>query len=333
MKCDKCSNKSVITLGYGPHYFCKNHFLEFFEKRVRKNLRVNELIKKNEKILIGVSGGKDSLVCLYLIHKIMGKLIDLNALMIDEGIPGYREKAIKKGINLCKKLNVPFTVVSLKNETGYAMNEIKEKIDLNPELGSTCSFCGVLRREILNSKAKELNADKLVTGHNLDDETQSIAMNLFEADINRLARLGPITGEKKFKEFIPRIKPLYDSPEKEIIAFANFQGIDYYKEECCPYSWMAKRNSYRKILNELEEEFPGTKYSLLSSFKQLKPLLAKRIQKTKAGKCIKCGAVTNQKLCGSCRLIEKLNNVKGNSKKKPKKEKQLTCSATKKWNS
>ncbi|MBN2127252.1 MAG: TIGR00269 family protein [Candidatus Diapherotrites archaeon] len=332
MKCDKCSENSVITLSYGPHYFCKNHFLEFFEKRVRKNIRVNELIKKGDKVIIGVSGGKDSLCALYLIQKIMGKLIELHALMIDEGIPNYREKAIQKGIELCEKLNVSYSIISLKNESGYSMKEIKEKIDLNPELGSTCSFCGVLRREILNSKSKKMNASKLATGHNLDDETQSIAMNLFEADINRLARLGAKTGEKEFKEFIPRIKPLYDSPEKEIIAFMNFQGIDYYKDECCPYSWMAKRNSYRKMLNELEDEFPGTKYSLLSSFKQLKPLLAKRNQKITA-KCIKCGSITNQELCGSCRLIEKLNKAKGNSKKKPKKEKKLTCISTKKWNS
>ncbi len=331
MNCDKCSKKSVITLPYGPHRFCKKHFLEFFEKRVRKNIRLNELIKKNDKILVGVSGGKDSLVTLYLIHKIMGNLIDLQAIMIDEGIPGYREKSIKKGIKLCEKLNIPYEIVFLKKEIGYSMEDVKKKIDSNPELGSTCSFCGVFRREILNSKAKKMNATKLATGHNLDDETQSIAMNLFDANIKQLARLGPITGEQEFKEFVPRIKILYDSPEREIIAYANLIGIDYY-ENNCPYSWMAKRNSYRKILNELEDEFPGTKYSLLSSFKQLKPLLTKN-KKIKVKKCIQCGNITNQTLCSKCRLIKKLGEAKGNSNKKPKKIKKITSIATKKWNS
>ncbi|MFH1588004.1 MAG: TIGR00269 family protein [Candidatus Diapherotrites archaeon] len=331
MKCNKCSQESIISLPYGPHHFCKNHFLEFFEKKVRKTIRVNKLINAGDKVLVGVSGGKDSACVLYLVNKIFGKTINLNALLIDEGIQGYRDKAVKKGIELCKELKVNYKVISLKKEIGYSMDEIIKKIKSDPGLGSSCSFCGVFRREILNKKALEMNADKVVTGHNLDDETQSIAMNLFDGDVSRLARLGPSTGIKKLKGFVERIKPLYESPERETNAFIKFLNLPHYQEECCPYSWMAKRNSYRKIINELEEGFPGTKYSLLSSFKQLKPLLQKKFNsKEKAKKC-RCGSITMQELCGACKLKEKLMNSKPTGKK-PKEKKKLTCSATKKWN-
>src|SRR3989344_7824805 len=89
-KCDKCDSQSKIILPYGPHRFCAEHFSNFFEDRVRKTIRTNELIKYGEKIAIGVSGGKDSMVTLHLLNKLYGNQAKIEAIMIDEGIPGYR---------------------------------------------------------------------------------------------------------------------------------------------------------------------------------------------------------------------------------------------------
>ena len=92
-KCDRCEKKSVIELLYGPHWLCKEHFLHFFEKRVKKTCRANKLVSPGEKILVAYSGGKDSAVTLYLINKIFGGRNEIQALLIDEGIEGYRDKA------------------------------------------------------------------------------------------------------------------------------------------------------------------------------------------------------------------------------------------------
>lgn len=333
-KCDLCEKETKIRIPYGPHRFCAEHFNAFFENRVRKNLRTNKLIKYGEKVGVGVSGGKDSMVTLHLLHKIYGKRIHLEAILIDEGIKGYRDRSMQIGIDYCEANEIPYHTVSFKSEFGIEMTDVMKKIHEDEKLGSTCSFCGVFRRHFLNSKAKEIQADKLATGHNLDDEVQSIAMSLFRNDFARLARLGEEAGSRKYEEFVPRIKPLYDTPEKEIIAYAAFNGIEHYSEECCPYSWMAMRNQYRKMLNELEDSIPGSKYSILASFRNLKPLLQQH-QKENASEtmhCKKCGNLANAEICSVCSQLERITKVSKivqTESKSLKKKNSLTCVETK----
>jgi len=324
-RCDRCGEPAKIFIGYGPHRFCKEHFNHFFEKRVRKTIRMNQLIKYGEKICVGVSGGKDSMVTLDLLYKIYGKQIRLEAVLIDEGIKGYRDKSMQIGIDYCKKNGIPYHTVSFESEFGLNMEGVMKKIHADQKLGSTCSFCGVFRRHFLNKKARELGADKLATGHNLDDEVQSIAMNLFNNNLTTLARLGEIASSLKDKGFVPRIKPLYDTPEKEIIAYAAFNGIEHYSEECCPYSWMANRNLYRKLLNELEEHSPGTKHSLLATFRELKPiLLEKEMQKPREPM-----KEINGLEPGVFKQLEKLRKAGSSKTSGIKKDKTLTCAETK----
>lgn len=315
-KCNKCPKDAKITLPYGPHKYCAEHFSEFFQSRVRKTIRMNRLVKYGEKIAVGVSGGKDSMVTLHLLSSIFGKsaMNKIEAIMVDEGIEGYRQKAIDIAANYCRANAIPFHIVKVKDAFGTSMDGVMAKFS-KKEAGSACSFCGVFRRQLLNSKALEIKADKLATGHNLDDECQSIAMSLFGNDLARLSRLGEIAGGRKAKGFVPRIKPLYEIPEKEIIAYALFNGIGFYGDECCPYSWMAKRNQYRKALNGLEDSMPGTKFSILASFRSLKPLLAKAKAKP-IEECSLCGSPSNSSICATCRQLGKIAKLQGNDSAK-----------------
>jgi len=292
-KCDKCGTDAKIHLGYGPHDYCAECFMRFFEHRVRKTIRVNNLVKAGNRVLVGVSGGKDSLVTLFLLNKIFGPSISIEALMIDEGIPGYREKALKIAKQHCTNWNIPFTVVSHKEEFGKTTSDIFHAIGADNAKESACAYCGPMRREILNKYARAGNFDRLATGHNLDDECQSILMNVFDNDVKRMQRLGPIAGRdgKGFEQqrgsaiadsapnqpdgtgsMVPRIKPLYLSPEREVIAFAAFAGIESYSEECCPFSWQAKRNAFRETLNGMEEKFPGSKFKIIGFLEGFKKM-------------------------------------------------------------
>lgn len=302
-KCERCNRKSAIELPYGPHFFCRDHFIHFFEKRVRKTCRVNSLIIPGEKLLVACSGGKDSTVALYLMKKIFGKTNEVEALLIDEGIPGYRDKALGFAEANCEKWDVPFTRVSFVEEFGFSMVEVMRKTGMAKKIGSTCAFCGVLRRRMMNSYAKKLGAGKLVTGHNLDDEVQSILMNVCNADLRRLARLGPVAGVASVKGLVPRIKPLWECPEIEIVAFAHYCGIKHYEEQCCPFKWQAKRNTYRAILNHLESQLPGTMYSTLSFLKRLKQIILKNKETIDIKACSECGEPSSQRLCAVCKKI------------------------------
>lgn len=307
-KCVKCSKKAVINLAYGQHRFCAEHFNEFFEKRIRKTLRKYRLIKSGEKIAVGVSGGKDSMVVLHMLNKTLRKGNEITAIMVDEGIPKYRDVAIKLAVEECEKIDVAYEIVSFEKMYGLTNIEIMKKISKDKSLGSSCAFCGVLRRDALNKTALKINADKIATGHNLDDEAQSILMNFFDNDWKRMSRIGAISNSKKLKEFVPRIKPLYETPEEEIILYAEMNEINYYKGKCCPFRWMAKRNKFRNMLNDFETKFPGTKYSILQSLETIKPNIQNLNKKSELKKCKKCGNPSSSDLCQVCRQIAKIKN-------------------------
>jgi len=301
VKCDKCNEKAKFFLGYGPHNYCNTHFNSFFEKRFKKTIRKYELLKKGDVVVIGVSGGKDSMVLLYLMHKFYSKEQQIKALLIDEGIPKYRDKAIKTAVKEIKKKQIEFKIISFKEKLGKEMIDVMKKTGRKKLIGSTCSFCGPFRRKLLNDGAIELNATKIATGHNLDDEIQSITMNFFDNDLTRMSRLGPIT--KGSEKLVRRIKPFYLTPEKEIVAFASLNKINYFSEQCCPFSWQAKRNEFRSMLNTMENKFPGTFYSILSTFENIKPLIK---NKEKEKHCKKCGASSSKEVCSSCIKLSKL---------------------------
>ncbi|MEM4663096.1 MAG: TIGR00269 family protein [Candidatus Diapherotrites archaeon] len=306
-KCLKCNSNAKVLLPYGPQKFCEKHFVQLIEKRFRRTVRKYSLIKKDEHLVVAVSGGKDSAVLLYLTKKYFGKSNNITALLIDEGISGYRDKALRVAIRNCKSWGIPFKYVRFIDEFGFTMNKIKkrmEKTKLN--FGSPCSICGTLRRNIMNKYAKILGADKLLTGHNLDDELQSILMNACDNDFLRFFRSGPVSGVKPISGFVQRVKPICEIPEVEIFLYAGYAGIDFYSGSCCPFREHAKRNTYRKLLNELERSHPGTKFSLWNFYIKLREkfLTTRTISDFELNYCQKCGEPSAGTLCDACKKIE-----------------------------
>jgi uncharacterized protein (TIGR00269 family) len=280
---------------------CRDHFIEYFEKRVKKDIKKQGKTEKNSKIAIAVSGGKDSTVTLNIINDIFSKRtnIDLYCITVDEGICGYRDVSLNFVKRNCKKLGIDHYVISFKDTIGKTMDEITLMRD---ELGE-CSYCGVFRRLCLNKKSKELEIDKLVTGHNLDDMAQSILMNFVNGDMQKLARLGP---HKKIQPgLVPRMLPLRSIPEKEVALYAIIKNIEFHDAEC-PYSTRALRGVFRDIIDSLEYKNPGTKHSIFNSYNDIKDILLEKYPPADLNKCLKCGEPTSQKLCKVCILKSKI---------------------------
>jgi len=301
MKCYSCGNPAVIYRKYEGRAWCKRHFSEQLEAKVKATIRKNELIEKNDRICVALSGGKDSSLALYLMKKFFGKRPDIEvfALSIDEGIKG-RDESIIKAKNFCKKLDVPFHLYSFREELGKTMDEIVRKGGVKG-----CTYCGVFRRFIMNKKGRELGATKMVTGHNLDDEIQSIFINNLKGDINRLMRLGhkPIVVKK---EFVTRIKPLRDIPEKETALYAFLNDIEFHHNKC-PNVEDSIRFDVKKFLNEIEEKYPGTKHNIIKNFDTILPALRKYFaDKREVKTCPKCGEPTSRDVCKVCELLESI---------------------------
>ena len=221
--CYSCNKKPAVTYRrIDGRYLCKDCFSKWLLSIVRKTISQKKLFERDDRIIIGLSGGKDSTVALHIIHDIFSQRppISLYAITVDEGIKGYRDESKEIAINNCKKLGIEHHIVNFKKVVGKTMDEIAS---INDELGE-CSYCGVFRRLCLNSMSKELEITKLVTGHNLDDTAQSILMNFVNGDIQKLVRLGP--HRKVQPGLVPRMLPLRVIPEKENALYAIFKNIE-----------------------------------------------------------------------------------------------------------
>ena len=302
--CSKCIKPSVTFIRYNGMSLCKDHFIQYFEKRVKKEIKKQGKTPNDCRIGVAISGGKDSTVALAIIHDIFSKRkIKIFAITVDEGIKGYRDESIKIAENNCKKLGIEHHIVSFKDIIGKTLDEI---VKGKKELGE-CSYCGVFRRICLNTKSKELDIQKLVTGHNLDDMSQSILMNFANGDIQKLARLGP---HKKIQPgLVPRMMPLRTIPEKETTLYAIIKNIEYHDAEC-PYASSALRGVFRGIIDDLEYRNPGTRHSILNSYDGLKDLLIEKFPPSELSSCKLCGEPTSQKICKACILKKKIYNNK-----------------------
>ncbi len=296
MKCQRCSKTAVVFQKYSNAHLCKVHFIEDTERKIKRDIRKFGMVGKNERIAVALSGGKDSTVLLYVLHKIFKNRPDIEfmAITIDEGIRGYREHTLEHALKLAGELGVQHTIRSFKEGYGITLDELTLKNDQ-----AACTLCGVLRKNLLNKTARELCADKLAMGHNLDDEAQTILMNYMRGDVNRLKRMLP---GKRQPGLVMRIKPLRSIPEKEVALYGLLNNLPVSTDEC-PYAGEALRNEIREMLNNYEVRHPGTKYSLLGGFEALYPEL--HPLNTQILLCDKCGEPSSESICKTCRLLGK----------------------------
>jgi TIGR00269 family protein len=301
MKCDLCSKDAVTFIKYNGTHLCDSHFRNYVEKRVKKEVRKQINLHSGDTIAVAVSGGKDSMVTLHMLDIIFRERgdIGLHAISIDEGIEGYRPPSLDIVRDFCKERDIPMHLRSF-SELDLEMDKVASISGEN----SPCTYCGVMRRKLMNDEARKIGAKYLATGHNLDDMAQSIMMNFVRGDVERLARLGPHT--KIQPGLIPRFLPLRMIPEKESMLYAIVSGIRFWDGEC-PYYEEALRNQYRDIVDRLENRSPGSKFSILSSYDTLKPMLASNVPSSKLNRC-ECGEPTLGKKCKACELQESLKN-------------------------
>ena len=299
MHCDRCGRDAVLFQRYSGMHLCSKHFKEDVERKIRRKIRKSK-IGKGEKIALALSGGKDSSVAAYALKNVFRnwKDIDMIAITIDEGIEGYRDEMIEGAKSLTKKLHIDHRIESFEDNFDYTIDEIA---CMERELG-ICSFCGVLRRKLLNAVAREEGATRLATGHNLDDEAQTILMNLLRGDVERIARFVP---SKVQPGLIPRLKPLSEIPENEVILYANLEKLPI-PHKSCPYVHEAMRRDIRGMLNDLEERHPGTKYSLMGAFYKINESLKESYVQGELNRCERCGEPCIGNLCQSCKLLDLL---------------------------
>lgn len=306
-KCSRCKKTGVIELSYSKEFLCVNCFAEFFEKRIRKTVRINRLLRGDDKTAVALSGGKDSAVVLYMLHRLTKNdpRSYLRAISIDQGMGKFQKGSLAAAKKLCKTLGVEHNLYSFRKEYGFSMDEVVRRTQKEEGSAPPCSFCGVLRRKLINQKARELGATKVATGHNMDDEIQAGLMNYVRGDLSRTARMGAIVGTGLSTMFVPRIKPLRNSPENEVLAYARIKELPF-ESSRCPYSAEAFRGTVRKAIDEMDRNHPGTKFQMLKSTDQLIKILREMEAPAEMTTCRVCGDPASGDVCKCCDMLEKI---------------------------
>ncbi len=305
------TNSSPVYKLLNGQTLTKSQFLKYVEEKVFKTMRKYKLFSLDDKIVVAVSGGKDSLTVLYLTHKYLkrkGLEKNLLALAIDEGIENYRSKTLDDLEKFCKKYKIQLEIRSYKQKYGKTLDESIKKIKTSKENISACNICGTFRRQSLNTAARELGATKLVTGHNLDDEAQSILLNIFKNNFSILPRLGPANGVVTDSKFIPRVKPLYHITEKEVRLYTLLKGFDLHYS-VCPYAKDSFRTNIAIMLNELEDKHKGVKHSIVQFYLQAQGALKEQFLEEKGTQvthCSICGEPSQRPVCNTCMMKSKI---------------------------
>lgn len=300
--CSKCGNPAVYLRRYTAEQLCGSCLSQTTVDRVRRTINKNKMFRESDRIAVAISGGKDSAVLLHTLHKIESAFAksEIIPVTIDEGILGYRDRALESAQELSQVLDLNLEVFSFRNLFGYSLDEIVKRKPTN-SVGA-CSYCGVLRRRALNIAAQEIGADVIATGHNLDDEAQTVLMNLLRGDSARIARTN-VPRDQAVQSFIPRVKPLSELTERDIVAYSHYLKLPYH-DVPCPYAEDAYRNDVRAFLNEMEYRRPGTLLAVLRSSETMVSAFRNVPTEWQYFSCEKCNNPSPTRICKTCEMLD-----------------------------
>jgi uncharacterized protein (TIGR00269 family) len=295
-KCRVCRGPAIIDLPRHNAHFCAEHLQQLCRRQVEKAIGDHEMLAPGDRVLVAVSGGKDSLAVWDLLLE-LGYRAD--GLYVGLGIGDYSDASGEYARAFAAGRGLSLRTIDLRDEHGYDVPTAARATRRVP-----CSACGLSKRHLFDRAAREGGYDAVATGHNLDDEAAVLLGNTLRWDVDYLARQLPVLPAGN--GFPRKIKPLVRLTERETAAWCVVRGIDYQVEEC-PMAAGNRHLGYKAALNELEATSPGTKASFYLGFvERMAPLLAGRSRADVDGltACVRCGSPTTAELCAFCRLVE-----------------------------
>ena len=299
MKCRKCGEPAILELRRHNAAFCEADYLTFFRNQVREAIRKHRMFTRDERVLVAVSGGKDSLG---LWDVLIDEGYDTTGLYLDLGIFDYSVESRAKCEAFAAGRGAPLIVTSVAREVGAPVPVIKDVTRRPP-----CSGCGLSKRYLMNRVALEHRIPVVATGHNLDDEAATLFGSVMHWQTDALPRQSPALAATHPK-LVRRVKPLYRLSERETAAFAFLRKIDYIVEEC-PFAKGATSIAHKEILNRMEEVSPGAKHNFLFGFLEKARAAFERAEAVTLNECARCGQVTTGTICAFCKLADQVKRA------------------------
>jgi uncharacterized protein (TIGR00269 family) len=308
-KCRKCGNNAIINMRQHKLPLCKGHFTEWVVEQTARTIKKYKMFGWKDKILLAVSGGKDSLALWDILHR-LGYQAD--GLYIGLGIGkganvsgelNYSDESRRLSEAFAQSRGLRLHVMDVPAEYGETIPEIAERT--NRGRGKPCSICGLTKRHVMNRIAREGGYDVLATGHNLDDEAATLFGNTIHWLDGYLLKQSPVL--EASPGLVRKVKPLMRFYEREMAAYALLCRIEYIQEEC-PFSVGAASIEYKEILNQLEAKSPGAKQYFYLGFLQAKDKgffnQNAAAENDARNICPSCGQMTHSPgKCAFCRMV------------------------------
>lgn len=293
MKCKVCRGPAVAGFPAHNANFCAEHLDQFFLRQVEKAVRRYRMLQPGDRVLVAVSGGKDSLVVTDVLDR-LGYTV--HGLHVDLGIDdnGFSGESIALCRDFFTARGLPLEIYSLKARFGRSIKDVGRRFD------RFCSICGMTKRHVMNARAVDQGLEALATGHNLDDLSAALFANLMRWDLRYLTKglpaLPPDGG------FCRKIKPLALLSEKEIATYAGMRDIRVVAATC-PYSREAKFKRYKELLSAVEYKSPGTRRAFYEGYVKTASVFQAGEQAEPALRpCAVCGMPTTVEVCTFCKL-------------------------------
>ena len=296
MKCRRCREPAVIALRRHNTAFCAPCFLHYAQQQVRKAIDEFSMLERGERVLVAVSGGKDSLGLWDLLLELG---YDADGLYLGLGIGEYSASSAQYARAFAARRGARLVEVDLPTEYGYDIPTGAVAARRAP-----CSACGLSKRHLFNAAALEGGYDVVATGHNLDDEAAVLFGNVLRWNTDYLGRQLPVLPAEA--GFVRKVKPLVRLDEREMAAYCIVRGIDYIVEEC-PMADGNRHLGYKEALNLVEERSPGAKQAFYFEFLahasgRFRPEGGHEVP---LQACTRCGSPTTGEVCAFCALVDR----------------------------
>lgn len=289
-RCRRCRAPAVIEVRRHHAAFCRDCFLHHVREQVRRAIRSHEMLRPEDRVLVAVSGGKDSLA-------LWGILLELGyragGLYLGLGIGEYSTRSGELVRKFAADRGADLVEVDLATEYGFDVPTAGRKGSR-----STCAVCGLSKRYVFNRAALEHGYDVVATGHNLDDEAATLLGNTLRWQTEYIARQFPVLPAED--GMVKKVKPLYRLSELETAAYAFLRGIDYVVEEC-PLVGGNTQLRYKDAMNALESASPGTKAQFFLGYLEKAAPLFGSEDTAVLSPCERCGQPTTARFCAFCR--------------------------------
>ena len=290
MKCRRCKASAVIEVRRHNAAFCRDCFVVVFRGQVERAIDEWNMLERGDRVLIAVSGGKDSLA-LWDVLLELGYRVD--GLYLGLGIGEYSDRSGVVTTAFAAERGAELVMVDLADDYGYDIPTAGRRGSR-----STCAVCGLSKRYVFNKAALDGGYDVVATGHNLDDEAATLLGNTLRWQTEYIARQSPVLPAKD--GMVKKVKPLFRLSELETAAYAFLRGIDYVVEEC-PLVAGNTQLRHKDAMNRIEATSPGTKAQFLFGYLDRGRPLFRAEDDRELARCANCGQPTTGRFCAFCR--------------------------------